>query len=63
MTADPTTIRELFDIPEQIRKGDFVLKLAEGIAEPARDRADLRGHAGALAGVRPGARPDRQRGA
>lgn len=32
--AEPTTIRELFDIPEQIRKGDFVLKLAEGIANP-----------------------------
>lgn len=30
----PTTIRELFDIPEQIRKGDFVLKLAEGVANP-----------------------------
>jgi hypothetical protein len=32
--AEPTTIRELFDIPEQIRKGDFVLKLAEGVANP-----------------------------
>lgn len=32
--AAPTTIRELFDIPEQIRKGDFVLKLAEGVANP-----------------------------
>ncbi|MCX5743554.1 MAG: hypothetical protein NT062_13770 [Proteobacteria bacterium] len=32
--SEPTTIRELFDIPEQIRKGDFVLKLAEGIANP-----------------------------
>jgi hypothetical protein len=32
--AELTTIRELFDIPEQIRKGDFVLKLAEGVANP-----------------------------
>lgn len=32
--AEPTTVRELFDIPEQIRKGDFVLKLAEGVANP-----------------------------
>ncbi len=32
--ANPGTIRELFDIPEQIRKGDFVLKLAEGVANP-----------------------------
>lgn len=34
MSTQPTTIRELFDIPEQIRKGDFVLKLAEGVANP-----------------------------
>lgn len=34
MTAVPTPIRELFDIPEQIRKGDFVHKLNEGIANP-----------------------------
>jgi hypothetical protein len=32
--AEPTMIRELFDIPEQIRKGDFVHKLGEGIANP-----------------------------
>ena len=34
MTAAIPTIRELFDIPEQIRKGDFVHKLGEGIANP-----------------------------
>ncbi len=32
--AEPTTIRELFDLPEQIRKGDFVLKLTEGVGNP-----------------------------
>ena len=35
MTAAIPTIRELFDIPEQIRKGDFVHKLGEGIANPS----------------------------
>lgn len=29
-----TTVRDLFDLPEQIRKGDFVLKLSEGIENP-----------------------------
>lgn len=28
-------IRELFDLPEQIRKGDFVHKLSEGVEHPA----------------------------
>ncbi|NUP07975.1 MAG: hypothetical protein HOW73_18165 [Polyangiaceae bacterium] len=27
-------VRELFDLPEQVRKGDFVLKLTEGIEQP-----------------------------
>lgn len=34
MAAPMTTIRDLFDIPEQIRKGDFVHKLSEGVANP-----------------------------
>lgn len=33
-TSTPTPIRELFDLPEQLRKGDFVHKLSEGIARP-----------------------------
>ena len=32
--ADPTFVRDLFHLPEQIRKGDFVLKLAEGVDNP-----------------------------
>src|SRR5260370_25626611 len=32
--SEPTTVRDLFDVPEQIRKGDFVLKLTEGIDNP-----------------------------
>jgi hypothetical protein len=27
----PNVIREFFDLPEQVRKGDFVLKLSEGV--------------------------------
>jgi hypothetical protein len=34
-----TLVRDLFDLPEHIRKGDFVLKLAEGI-EDARGTAE-----------------------
>lgn len=32
--TEPTSVRDLFDLPEQIRKGDFVLKLSEGIENP-----------------------------
>lgn len=32
--AEPTFVRDLFNLPEQIRKGDFVLKLSEGIDNP-----------------------------
>lgn len=35
----PTLVRDLFDLPEHIRKGDFVLKLAEGI-EDAKTTAE-----------------------
>ena len=28
-------IRDLIDIPEQIHRDDFVLRLAEGVARPA----------------------------
>jgi hypothetical protein len=37
--TEPVTIRELFDLPEQIRKGDFVHKLGEGV-ENARATAE-----------------------
>lgn len=33
--TDTQRVRDLFEIPEHIRKGDFVLKLAEGIDDPA----------------------------
>jgi hypothetical protein len=32
--TEPTLVRELFEIPEHIRKGDFVLKLTEGVENP-----------------------------
>lgn len=32
--SEPSTVRDLFDLPEQIRKGDFVHKLGEGIENP-----------------------------
>ena len=32
-------VRDLFDLPEQVRKGDFVLKLAEGVAHPKETAA------------------------
>jgi hypothetical protein len=32
--TEPTLVRELFEIPEHIRKGDFVLKLTEGVEDP-----------------------------
>ena len=34
--SDTQLVRDLFDIPEQIRKGDFVHKLSEGIDDPAK---------------------------
>jgi predicted ATPase len=33
--SEPTFVRDLFEIPDQIRKGDFVHKLTEGIEDPA----------------------------
>src|SRR5437763_12210810 len=30
-----TLLRELIDIPEHVRKGDFVLRLSEGVIDPA----------------------------
>ena len=27
-------IRDLIDVPEQVRKGDFVLNLSKGVTEP-----------------------------
>ena len=27
-------VRDLFDLPAQVRKGDFVLKLSEGVEHP-----------------------------
>jgi len=32
--SEPTSVRDLFDLPDQIRKGDFVLKLTEGVGNP-----------------------------
>lgn len=31
--TDTPLVRDLFDIPEQIRKGDFVHKLSEGVGD------------------------------
>jgi hypothetical protein len=33
--TDSTRVRDLFQLPDQVRKGDFVVKLAEGIRNPA----------------------------
>ncbi len=35
----PSHVRELFDLPDQVRKGDFVLKLSEGIERPQETAA------------------------
>ena len=32
--AEPFRVKDLFSLPEHIRKGDFVIKLAEGIDDP-----------------------------
>ena len=32
--SDTAILRDLFDLPEQIRKGDFVHKLGEGVENP-----------------------------
>ncbi|WP_437602989.1 hypothetical protein WMF28_15305 [Sorangium sp. So ce590] len=32
--TEPTRVRDLFLLPNQVRKGDFVLKLTEGIEQP-----------------------------
>jgi hypothetical protein len=32
--TSPTTVRDLFDIPERVHQGDYVLKLTEGLAHP-----------------------------
>ena len=37
--TEPTRVRDLFDLPEQVRKGDFVLKLTEGIAHATETAA------------------------
>ncbi len=34
-----TALRDLFDLPDQIRKGDFVLKLSEGVLHPEETAA------------------------
>jgi hypothetical protein len=38
--TSPARVKDLLDIPEHIRKGDFVLKLAEGIDNPRTTAAD-----------------------
>ena len=30
-----TLLRELIEIPEHVQKGDFVLRLSEGVIDPA----------------------------
>jgi len=30
----PTLLRDLIDLPEQVRQGDFVLRLSEGVTKP-----------------------------
>src|SRR5262249_16024410 len=35
-----TLLRELIDIPEHVRKGDFVLRLADGVLDPAGTLGD-----------------------
>ena len=35
-----TLIRELIDIPEQVRRGDFVLRLTEGVTHPQETLRD-----------------------
>ncbi len=36
----PTLIRDLIDLPEQVHRGDFVLRLTEGIQKPAETLRD-----------------------
>ena len=40
-----TLIKDLIEIPDRVDKGDFVLKLAEGVESPRSDAARLRRHA------------------
>jgi hypothetical protein len=35
-----TLIRDLIDIPEQVHRGDFVLRLTEGVAHPRETMRD-----------------------
>ncbi|HJT78464.1 MAG TPA: phage resistance protein, partial [Gemmataceae bacterium] len=35
-----TLLRELIDVPEHVQKGDFVLRLSEGVVDPARTLAE-----------------------
>jgi hypothetical protein len=37
--TEPTRVRDLFELPDQVRKGDFVLKLTEGIEHPRETAA------------------------
>lgn len=36
----PTLLRDLIDLPEQVRQGDFVLRLSEGVTKPAETLKD-----------------------
>ena len=42
----PRYIRDLIDLPEQVHRGDFVLRLTEGVEHPA-ETLDIRRHAAA----------------
>ncbi|WP_437840171.1 hypothetical protein [Sorangium sp. So ce1153] len=37
--TEPTRVRDLFALPDQVRKGDFVLKLTEGVEHPRETAA------------------------
>ena len=39
-----TLIKELIEIPTAVHRGDFVLKLTEGVDRPAKDGGRLRRH-------------------
>lgn len=39
-----TLIKDLIRIPEVVHKGDYVLKLTEGVRETRRDGRQLRRH-------------------
>ena len=49
--ASMTLISDLIDLPEQVHRGDFVLRLSEGVEHPAETLRRLRRHAAARRGA------------